>query len=440
MTIADLLHKKIAILGFGMEGKAILRYLQSHQLKAEVFENDQFNGIADYDVIFRSPGIWRYHKNILEAEQAGAVITSQTKFFFENYPGKIVGVTGTKGKGTTSTLIHKILSETLSEQVYLTGNIGKLQPLDFLDHSTDRDIVVFELSSFQLQDLNMSPHIGVCLMITADHLNHHADLAEYHNAKSAISAFQNANDFIIYNTDYDASKQIGLLGKGHKISITSKHDTSANVLIKQNMIDLKNLSVVNQPISISQMDLSDRQLRGQHNMENIAGAILATLCLGVDLHKAVQVAKKFSGLEHRLQFIGIFNGVKYYNDSISTIPETTIAALKSFTEPLHLLLGGSDKGLDYSDLIEFLENQENLASITLLGETGAKIYNTLQQNHQFRPNLLGHFTDFSRAIREVKNHAKDGDVVLLSPASASFDMFKNYADRGEQFIKLVNQG
>lgn len=449
MNVDDLKSHKIGILGFGQEGQAVFSYLKKHGLTATVFdentnlsskflrENIQFiigedylDSISDCTLLFRSPGIWRNHPKILEAEdKAGTIITSQVKWFFENHKGKIVGVTGTKGKGTTSSLIYETL-KTAGKPTYLTGNIGKLQPLEFLDDLTDNDIVVFELSSFQLQDLHQSPDIGICLMVTSDHLNHHANLGEYHTAKAAISAFQTQDCAIIFNADYEPSQKIGSLGKGQKFSVSAKLQPDQGAYISKDKILIK----ING--ETSEIDCEKRKLKGAHNLENIAASSLACTILKID-HKTIsQVANAFTGLEHRLQFVGIFNEVSYYNDSISTVPETTIAALNAFTQPVHLILGGSDKGLSYNQLSKQLAQYTNISSITLLGETGKTLRRFLQTNAP-EIELHGPYTDFQLAIHEIRKRAKAGDVVLLSPASASFDMFKNYSDRGNKFVEII---
>ncbi len=442
MNLNDLSKIKVAILGFGHEGQAVFSYLKKHAIEATVLEEKThgenfLNNAKDFDLVFRSPGIPRLHPRIIEAEKSGTIITSQTKWFFQHCPAKIVGVTGTKGKGTTCTLITEILKAN-HQNVFLTGNIGKIAPLEFLDELKDTDVVVFELSSFQLQDLEVSPHIGVCLMVTSDHLNHHKDLTEYHVAKSAITGFQNESDTAIFNEDYPASKAIGNLGSGEKLSISYKTKPDNGAFIQNDSIYISGLT--NQ--FEENFDFSQRALRGVHNLENIAASVLVATKLGVSSDIISKVCNEFTGLEHRLQFVGQINGVKYYNDSISTIPETAIAALESFSEPTHLILGGSDKGLNYENFIKYLCKKSNIASVSLLGDVG-KTLSALFYLHaetEKVPFIVSEvFTDFERAIKYVKQKAQAGDVVLLSPATASFDMFKNYAERGTEFVRLVTQ-
>ena len=449
-SIDELKKHKIGILGFGQEGQAVLKYLFKHNLTATVFDHDEIlppnqdiytkskfitgqnylDSISEYTLLFRSPGIWRQHPKILEAEQAGVIITSQTKWFFEHTEAKIIGVTGTKGKGTTCSLIFEVLKDAgkiPNQEIYLTGNIGRIQPLDFIDELNTSSTVIYELSSFQLQDLTLSPHIGVCLMVTSDHLNHHKDLHEYHEAKSAISNFQTSGDYTIYNSDYEASEKIGNLGHGKKLTVSTKLQTLEGAFISGDKIKIQG----------AEIDCTLRKLRGTHNLENIAAAALVGLTLGIDLSTISEAVNNFTGLEHRLQLVAELNGVKFYNDSISTVPETTIAALNSFTEPVHLLLGGSEKGLDYSAMASNILKRTNISSISLIGKVGENLH------HLFKdaPNsmqILGPYSDFKFAVNKLKELAAPGDIVLLSPAAASFDMFKNYADRGNQCVQRVN--
>ncbi len=434
MILNDLADKKVGILGFGQEGQAVSVYLNKHGIQAQVFENLGDGPwpaeISECQVLFRSPGIWRNHPQLLSAEKSGSAVTSQVKWFFDNSPARIIGVTGTKGKGTTCSLIHSIL-EKAGIPARLTGNIGKIQPLDFMDDLTSEDWIIYELSSFQLQDLTKSPHIGVCLMVTSDHLNHHNDIDEYHQAKSAVTAFQSAEDIAIYNTDYAASERIGSQGKGIKLTISASEQSEKGAYIQG---DIVHITTHHHKTFV--LDCSARKLKGAHNMENIAAGALVTAALDIDSSKITEAINAFNGLEHRLQFVAEVDGIQFYNDSISTIPETTVAAIDSFDRPIHLLLGGSDKGLDYGEMISKLDMQyDRIAGITLLGEVGETIAD--QFASRWRDKLIGPFKDFQEAMTETVEHAKSGEIILLSPGSASFGMFKNYADRGEQFTKFV---
>lgn len=442
MKISELEKLKVGILGFGHEGQAIFSYLEKHNINTTILDESQqgesyLDNLSNFDLVFRSPGIPRLHPKLIAAEKNGLIITSQTKWFFENCPATIIGVTGTKGKGTTCSLIYETLKND-DKKVYLTGNIGKIAPFEFLDELNKDDLVVFELSSFQLQDLTISPHIGICLMVTSDHLNHHKDLSEYHIAKSAIIGFQKENDISIYNQDYEATVEIGSLGRGKKMQISSKEKPLTGAYIESDKIFVYKESDQFEKV----FDCSGRKLRGAHNLENIAASILACLELGVSEEVISQSCNDFTGLDHRLQLAADINGVKYYNDSISTVPETAIAAIRSFTEPIHLILGGSEKGLDYSELVNVIFETDNITSITLLGEVGEKLKTLIavkKAASEWPVSVSKVYKDFSSAIEYIKSIVKEGDVVLLSPASASFDMFKNYAERGNEFVRLVKE-
>ncbi|MEK7618545.1 MAG: Mur ligase family protein, partial [Patescibacteria group bacterium] len=354
MVIKNLKNKLIAVLGYGQEGEAVARYLLKHGIQPVLFDQrpwedwtetkkleikklgvnfifgpDAFLELTGFDVAFKSPGI--RPKLITDSK---LLITSQTKYFFENCAAKIIGVTGTKGKGTTSALVYEILSLSLRGSAsdrsnlnleerlllhsdalmarngnpiaYLTGNIGKQQPLDILDDLNPNDWIIYELSSFQLQDLDKSPHIAVVLMITSEHLDYHKDNNEYISAKSAITKFQGSDDIAIINEAYPASVQIGKQGRGKKIYFSAKKIPEL-------------------------IDKSKIQLRGEHNLENIAAAAAVGTALGINTGAINAAAANFKGLEHRLEFVGESQGIKFYNDSFSTTPETAIAGIRSFT-------------------------------------------------------------------------------------------------------------
>ncbi|QQS23392.1 UDP-N-acetylmuramoyl-L-alanine--D-glutamate ligase [bacterium] len=463
MDIKGLQNKSVGILGFGQEGQAIAEYLVKSGLNPVVYDAkklDEWSSLnlaklhslglqavtgEDYlqhaidsqEIIFRSPGIRLPDKQQQLAISKNITITSQTQWFFEHCPAKIIGVTGTKGKGTTSSLIYEILSAAdLQSKVYLTGNIGKIQPLEFLSDLTPEDWVVYELSSFQLQDLKQSPHIGVCLMVTSDHLDYHSDLNEYHTAKSAISAFQNEEDICIYNADYEATKKIGELGSGQKWKISKLQPVQNGAWINEKSEEIQISGTSEHPLIISG---SKRLLRGNHNLENIAAASLVAAILQIPDEIIKKTVNEFPGLKHRLQFVTEKKGVKYYNDSISTIPETAIAAVKAFPEEsIVLILGGSEKNLDYSELATVIGKSKNIKAVVTMGPVGKRVQPLLISNN-FSGNIQGPFSDFNQVMQAVNRVSETGDIVILSPAAPSFDMFEGYAFRGDEFIKQVTQ-
>lgn len=456
MTITDLNNKRIAILGLGKEGEATLAYLLNQGIKPVLFDradknnwSDKIQGIIsnsklefrdgenyldelmNYEVVFRSPGIPYTTEQIQNAKAKGSIITSQTKFFFDNCPAKIIGITGTKGKGTTSSLIYDALIKhnDSTRKVFLTGNIGKIPALNILDELSQNDLVVFELSSYQLEDLESSPYMGICLMVTADHLDHHKSLRAYHIAKSSICKFQGNGSICIYNDDYPASAKIGEGGKGGKLLISAVSEPKQGAMIHGNLVTLR----------VGELretwDCSNRIIRGQHNMENIAAAALACAQMGVSKQEFLDTLAEFAGLEHRLEFAGTVHGVGYYNDSIATVPETTIAAMSSFSEPLIMIVGGASKGLSMEKLAVRLADTSNVKAILLMGEVGVQIKELLPQGNT--KTVLGPYDDFENLFNQCVKIAESGDIVLLSPGAASFDMFKNYTERGKTFKQLV---
>ena len=445
MEIKDLQGKFVAVLGYGLEGRAVARYLIKYGIKPVLFDQkpfekwekadqeeikslginfifgpDAFTELKGFDVAFRSPGI---RLSDVRCQMSNvAVITSQTKWFFEHCPAKIIGVTGTKGKGTTSSLIYEMLKES---EVFLTGNIGKEQPLDFLDKLTKDYWVIYELSSFQLQDLTKSPHIGVVLMVTQEHLDYHIDENDYRTAKEAITKYQTERDFAIINEDYKPSVQIGRLGLGRKLYFSKKSQTGVGCFIKNGEIMIAD--------SDFRLPVSGLQLKGEHNWENVCAAVLAAQCAGADTDSIKRAARHFKGLEHRLELAAEKNAIKFYNDSFSTTPETAIAGIKSFSQPLIIILGGSSKHADFTELARTISEAKNIKALIIIGEETDKIRASLAQEKKFNGTLLTGAKNMRDIFWQIKFTAKPGDVVLLSPACASFDMFKNYKDRGEQF-------
>jgi UDP-N-acetylmuramoylalanine--D-glutamate ligase len=451
MKISDLKSKQVAILGFGeKEGKATLEYLLKHNIRPTLFDQrtwDDFSvedqnyikeknipfvfgegylsELRSFEIAFRNPAVKYLTPELQDLIQKGLTVTSQTNFFLENCPAKVIGITGTKGKGTTSSLIYEILQldKTKIGKKYLTGNIGKTQPFEFLDNLTTNDFVVYELSSFQLQDLKQSPEVAVVLMTTSEHLDYHLNLQEYWDAKKSICNFQEQKDVCIYNSDYEGSKYIGNSGNGQKHFFSTK-EAKGDCYVKNNAVVLYNKEILN---------LNTVKLRGQHNWENICASVLTAKILKCSDEVIAKGIIEFKGLEHRLEFIGEKSGVFFYNDSFSTTPETAIAAIKSFNESLVLILGGSSKNSDFTELSKAINNSKQIKSVILIGTEAETIKKNLTKNSSYI--LQEGAKSMTEIFEQIKHVAKTGDTVLLSPACASFDMFKNYKDRGEQFKK-----
>ena len=447
-------NKKVAIIGFEINGKDALDYLLPKGADIVVFDEKELdelvlegvdrslvkfstgseylkNGLTEFDYIFRSPAVYRFKPEIVDAEKHGVEVTSPIKLFFDLCPGKIIGVTGTKGKGTTCTLIYEILKKS-NKEVYLAGNIGK-PVLSLLPQLKEQSIVVLELSSFQLIDLEKPPHIAVVLNITSDHMDWHKDQEEYVKAKKNIVKHQTESDFAVINYDYKVSKSLENETQATKYYF-SKNQAVTGCYVSENTIYLNWGDEVQEVIGVK-----DLILRGEHNWENVTAAILASSLVNADLESIRKAVLGFKGLEHRLEFVREVDRVKFYNDSFSTNIDTTVAAINAFKEDITLILGGFDKKLNYLELVERTFNASNLKNILLIGDIGEKYYQWYK-NAGFKGNLvkLG-YAEMEKIVQKARNVTSQEAVVLLSPSTSSFDMFDSYKKRGEEFKKAVNK-
>ncbi len=428
---------KIAILGFAREGRSVLEFLKKDKefKGAEIFIVDKKSTIKlprgyraqlgknylkhleEFDVIFRSPGIPYLLPEIQKAKKQGVEISSATNLFFERCPGMIIGITGTKGKGTTSTLLFKILKAS-GKKVFLAGNIGK-PALDILPKIDKKSIVIFELSSFQLQDLKKSPHIAAVLDIFPDHLDAHKNLEEYYDAKANIGRYQKSGDKIFFFKNSALSNKVAGQGKGKKIAVDEK--------------------------SFKLFPPNDLFVKGSHNFKNAVVAATIAKNLGVPEKIILKSVFKFKGTEHRIELARkiIKNGktIYFYNDSASTNPQTAAAAIKAFpNENKILIAGGQDKNLDYKPLAEALKNSKtNL--VILFGENKNKIRKAINRSGVPVKVVKTMKEAVMTAYRQATNYQllTANCNILLSPAATSFDMFENYADRGKKFKKIVKQ-
>lgn len=441
-SLEDFKGKNIAIIGEGVEGKSSANYLEKHGAKVEIRDQKQgenyLDGLDSFDLVLRSPGVkiedLENSLNDSVSDGAGSKgkspeITSQTKLFLDLFMGTVIGVTGTKGKGTTSTLIYEMLKEE-GRDVYLGGNIGT-PPFDYLDETNGGSWVVLEMSSFQLVDVTKSPHIAVMLMVTSEHLDYHKDTMEYVEAKRNILRFQKSGDFAIVNRDYPASNESDIHTDGKVYYISREREVEEGCFALGNQIVLR----INGN-SLPVIDTRELQLRGDHNHENACAASLAAYLAGVRLGTLTKVLKSFLGLEHRLELVATINNVEYFNDSFSTTPETAIAAIESFKNPEILVLGGSSKNSDFTELGEVIGKRENIKAIIGIGNEWARIKEKIVG---LRPEVLvlEGADSMEKVVAAASKIAMPGDVVLLSPACASFGMFKNYKDRGKQFKNQV---
>jgi UDP-N-acetylmuramoylalanine--D-glutamate ligase len=457
----DFKNKKIAILGFGIEGQSVTDYLicktdnivvldeknrsdfdlevlKSYESRGIEFRWGKIEDLSRFDMVFRSPGINPTSKFLIDAKKKGIEITSATKLFFDLCPAEIIGVTGTKGKGTTSTLIYEMLKE-YGEDAYLGGNIGT-PPLSFLDNLDKDSKVVLELSSFQLIDMEKSPHIAVMLMTTSEHLDYHKDVYEYVEAKRNIFRAQTEKDFAIVNQDYPASNESDIITEAKIFKVSRENKVfSEGCFIQDDKIILKyqKSNTKNQILEKEIITISEIKLPGKHNLENVCAAVMIAVLAGVDLPTIKHALKTFKGLPHRIEYVATVRGVRYYDDSFSTTPETAIAAIESFSEPKILLLGGSSKNSDFAELGEVISNSDSIKAIISIGKEWTQIRSKIKDQRS-KIEIIEDCKDMEDTVKKASEIAEVGDVVLLSPACASFDRYKNYKQRGEKFKEEVN--
>ena len=427
-VLEKLNDRKILILGFGREGQSTLNFLRKYFPQKKIAIADQnkiqiddpnveiFSGenylskIKNYQIIFKSPGIPNKIKEIKIAKREGIEITSQTKLFFDLCRGEIIGITGTKGKSTTTSLIFHIL-QTAKIPSLILGNIG--QPsLDYLgDDFGKGKAFVFEMSSHQLSDLTKSPHIAVFLNIFREHLDYYESFDDYFNAKANITKYQNENDFFIYNSSFLKIAKVAEETKAKKMPFN----------LEMNIIDLPRTT-----------------LKGEHNVNNIYAATLVARAMGISDTIIKKAITTFQPLEHRLQKVGEFRGVSFYDDTLATIPEATIAAVKSFDNGKvgSLILGGSDRGQDFTELAKFILDVK-IPCLILFPTTGERIWKEITKLE--KNNLPKHFfiDNMKDAVTKAYENTKRGKICLLSSASPSFSIFKNYEDKSKQFTSWV---
>lgn len=384
-----------------------------------------------FDVIFRTPGLMPFDANLMKAKQNGSVITSEMEAFFQICPCKIIAVTGSDGKTTTTSIISELLKKE-GYHVHLGGNIGK--PLFAEVESFDPDdIAVLELSSFQLHSMNCHPDISVITNISPNHLDKHIDYPDYYNAKANIFLNQNDNDILVLNASDELSDYYAGLSHTNVKYFSRDRKISNGVYSDNKSIYLSNNSGSDELI----MDIDDIRLPGVHNLENY----LAAICAVGDLvsHATCRtVASEFAGVEHRLEFVREWNGITFINDSIGTSPTRTIAGLHALKKKPIIIAGGYDKDIPFDELGVVIN--DFCKAVFLTGHTAKKIENAIitAPNYNEHNVPLKVIDDFTKCVEEATAYAEEGDIVLLSPACAAFDHFKNFAERGKYFKKLVN--
>jgi UDP-N-acetylmuramoylalanine--D-glutamate ligase len=427
---------KIAILGYGEQGRSAWEYWREGNEVTVCDRNESLElpegvhaqlggaylaGLDRFDLIVRSPAVHPTEITDAAGPDVAQKVTTNTNEFFRVCPTRnIIGVTGTKGKGTTSTLIARML-EADGKRVHLGGNIG-IPPLDLLknDIRTD-DWAVLELANFQLIDLQYSPHIAICLMVVPEHLDWHTDVDEYYNAKTQLFRHQTPDDFAIYCAGNDHSRRIAGTGKGWKLPYMER----PGALVRNEQVVIDDQTVCS---------VRELKLLGRHNWQNACAATTAFWKVSQNTEAIRSVLTTFSGLEHRLEFVREVDSIKYYDDSFGTTPETAIVAIQAFEQPEVIILGGSDKGASYDELARAVAGS-NVRSAVLIGDQAERIRSSLEAAG-FHDSVPGGNT-MTEIVAACRRQAQPGDIVLLSTACASFGLFKNYKDRGEQFKAAV---
>ena len=442
--------KNITVIGIGISNLPLIKYLVSlganvtacdRRSAEDLGENyteleklgvkfnlgDGYLNNLSGDMIFKTPGMRYDVPELLKAKENGSIVTSEMEVFFEVCPSHIIAVTGSDGKTTTTTLIHKMMTDA-GYKTWLGGNIGNPLLTD-TEKMKENDWVILELSSFQLHTMRKSPEIAVITNISANHLDMHKDYKEYIDAKKNIMLYQNEGDTLIVNADNQVTADIGKSANG-AVKYFSRNGM-ADVYLDGNIIKRGIVEILN---------IKDIKIPGMHNVENYMAAIAAVSGL-VSKEVIVNVAKTFGGVEHRIELVRTLDGVKYYNSSIDSSPNRTINTLRVFPNKVIMIAGGKDKGIPYDEIGPALA--EHVKVLILIGATSDKIQEALDAEINKTGNgkdiEVIRATSYEDAVNTARSKAHDGDVVLLSPASTSFDMFRNFEERGNLFKKIVNE-
>lgn len=446
--------KQVAVLGLGREGIEVVRLMRGFNAEVTVLDSAPAKKLANYDaakklgaefqldkeymiawdrfdMIVRSPGVPLDLPELKKAKRRGVEITSSTKIFFELCPAKIIGITGSKGKSTTSSLIAHLLTER-GRKVWLGGNIGA-SPLPALSKMKPTDWVVLELSSFQLEDMEVSPHIAVLLEVVPEHLDRHKTFAKYFAAKQNIYRYQKKNDWLVTSIDYPTSRKAIRETKGKVFEYSLRHVLRRGIYRDGEDVIYRDVKTGSRMVV---GDVFTKNLLGRHNNYNKFAAMGAAILAGVAPDKLTKRMASFKPLPHRLEVVRDLSGVWFVDDSMATTPEATEAAVLAFAHaPKALILGGVPKGGEWEPTIKTI-GLGGVEYVALIG-TAAKKLKGLFKKHAPRVETEIH-TTFKGAIKSCYKAVKKGGVVLLSPGCASFDMFNNAYERGEKFAAVSN--
>ena len=443
-------NKKILILGFGKEGISTYKFIRKHFPNKKIYIADKTNAneemilkdknvdinfgdnyldnLKDFDIIMKTPGISFANINI---ESFKEKIKSQLELFLEFLDVTTIGVTGSKGKSTTSSLIYQILKDQNKDTV-LMGNIG-VPVFDCIEDIRESTIVVLEMSSHQLEYMDVSPNIAILLNIYEEHLDHYKSIKEYAEAKINIGRFQKENDYFLYNVDNKLIEEcIGEINNAKHIKYEVSFRGNVN---KEN--NSKKVYILNDYIYIDENKIYNinekRNLIGDHQLNNIMFVLAVSDILKLDMKESIKSINLFKGLEHRMEYVGKYNNIIYYNDSIATIPEATINSIRALKNVDTLILGGMDRGISYNEFIKFL-NSGVVRNLICMPDTGYKIADSLNcSSNIYKVETLEEAVELSKKI------TRKDKICLLSPAAASYGFFKNFVEKGNKYKELVKK-
>lgn len=437
--IEKLKNKKIAILGFGIEGKSTYRFIRKYSnQKITILDKNDFeinddniikitgdnylNNLEEYDLVIKSPGI---SLKELDLKNISQKITSQLELLLEINRDNIIGITGTKGKSTTSTLLYEVIKDQY-KNTYLLGNIGT-PVLDEIENYNEKSILVIEMSSQQMEFIHESPHIGIILNLYEDHLDHAGSLEHYQQNKLNMFKYQKNSDYSIYSSDNETLNELVNKNnyKGIKHTVRFDYENLGNNTTR----------IKDKKIYINEEEIytdGERNIIGDHNLKNIMFVLTVVKYLNLDFSKAQDVIKKFKGLKYRMEYIGTYNDIKYYNDTIATIPEATISAIEAIKDIDTLIFGGLNRKISYEKFIKYLKNS-NVNNFICMPTTGSIIGKELEKT-----NKRIFYTESLKEAYEIsKKYTKKGMSCILSPAAASYEYFKNFEEKGKAFENIV---
>lgn len=453
----DIKNKKVAFIGLGVSHKELIEiflkkginvilcdkkspdelgesYDKLKNMGCEFSLGENYlNEIYNCDIVFRTPGMYYLSDALTKAREMGIAVTSEMEVFFDLCPCKIIGITGTDGKTTTTTIISEMLSRS-GKTVHKGGNIGRAL-LPIIDSISPDDVAVVELSSFQLISMRKSPDYALITNVFPDHLNVHKDMDEYVNSKRNLLIHQNAFSKSVLYADNEISRSLSKDVRGNLLMYSINEKVYKGAYLDRN--GFLCYHDIYKGIDEKIMNKSDIKIPGMHNVQNYLGAI-AMLYNEVTPDVMKETAKTFGGVEHRIEYVRTLDNVKYYNDSIATSPAAVMAGLNAFDEKLIVIAGGSDKGLDYSTLAKSVNERVKLLILT--GDTSDKIEKAVRDYKYHDENVCKvlRADSMEDAVKIARENAKSGDIVTLSPASASFDRYKNFEERGKHFKSIVN--